>query len=192
MSRTAFYHDERCLWHSTGEAVLFLPVGGWLQPLAGGGHPESPESKRRFKALLDVSGLTDRLDVHSAARVTDEDLLRVHGREYIERFKELSAGKGGEIGEEALFSHGGFEIATLSAGLAKRAVFDVLDGSYRNAYALSRPPGHHALPNEGLGFCLLSNISIAIEAAKAQRRHLVPRPPHHSKRACMTRPTAFE
>src|SRR3712207_7901750 len=54
---TAFYHDERCLWHTTGEAVLFMPVGGWLQPPAGGGHAESPESKRRFKALLDVSGL---------------------------------------------------------------------------------------------------------------------------------------
>jgi acetoin utilization deacetylase AcuC-like enzyme len=165
---TAFYHDERCLWHSTGEAVLFLPVGGWLQPLAGGGHPESPESKRRFKSLMDVSGLSERISLHSAPPATERDLLRVHPASYLERFRELSAGRGGEIGPEALFSHGGFEIATLSAGLAKRAVADVVTGRHRNAYALSRPPGHHCLPDEGMGFCLLANIAIAIESAKAE------------------------
>lgn len=163
---TGFFHDERCLWHSTGEAVLFLPVGGWLQPLAGGGHPESPESKRRLKSLLDVSGLTAQLAVSSAEPADLEDLLRVHTAEYLERFQELSAGRGGEIGPEALFSHGGFEIAALSAGLAKRAVADVLDGVAPNAYSLSRPPGHHCLPDSGMGFCLLANIPVAIEAAK--------------------------
>lgn len=166
---TGLYHDELCLWHSTGEAVLFLPVGGWLQPLAGGGHPESPESKRRLKSLLDVSGLTGELTVSSAVAATVEDLLRVHTADYVERFQALSAGRGGEIGPEALFSHGGFEIASLSAGLAKQAVADVLDGRRRNAYSLSRPPGHHCLPDTGMGFCLLANIPIAIEAAKASR-----------------------
>jgi acetoin utilization deacetylase AcuC-like enzyme len=164
---TGFYHDERCLWHSTGEAVLFLPVGGWLQPLAGGGHPESPESKRRLKSLLDVSGLTGKLAVSTADPALLEDLLRVHTARYVDRFRELSAGRGGEIGPEALFSHGGFEIAALSAGLAKRAVADVLDGTRTNAYALSRPPGHHCLSDSGMGFCLLANIPVAIEAAKA-------------------------
>jgi acetoin utilization deacetylase AcuC-like enzyme len=167
--RTGFYHDELCLWHSTGEAVLFLPVGGWLQPLAGAGHPESPESKRRLKSLLDVSGLTARLAVDTADPATVEDLLRVHTGEYIQRFQALSADRGGEIGPEALFSRGGFEIASLSAGLAKQAVLDVLDGKCPNAFALSRPPGHHCLPDTGMGFCLLANIPIAIEAAKASR-----------------------
>ena len=166
--RTAFYHDERCLWHSTGEAVLFLPVGGWLQPIATGGHPESPESKRRFKALMDVSGLSDQVTVLSASPATDQDLRRVHGRDYLDRFRELSDGRGGEIGPEALFSHGGFEIASLSAGLAKRAVADVVSGRQRNAYSLSRPPGHHCRPDEGMGFCLLANIPIAVESARAE------------------------
>lgn len=167
--RTGFYHDELCLWHSTGEAVLFLPVGGWLQPLAGAGHPESPESKRRLKSLLDVSGLTSRLAVTSADPATVDDLLRVHTDEYIRRFQALSADRGGEIGPEALFSRGGFDIASLSAGLAKQAVLDVVDGNLPSAFALSRPPGHHCLPDTGMGFCLLANIPIAIEAAKASR-----------------------
>lgn len=164
---TAFYYDELCMWHSTGESVLFLPVGGWLQPLASGGHPESPESKRRFKSLLDVSGLSSQLSMRSAPAASDTDLLRVHTLDYIEKFKRLSLSSGGEIGPEALFSQGGFEIAALSAGLAMRAVADVFTGEVNNAYALSRPPGHHALPDQGMGFCLLSNIAIAIEAAKA-------------------------
>jgi acetoin utilization deacetylase AcuC-like enzyme len=91
----------------------------------------------------------------------------VHTSEYVDRFQELSAGRGGEIGPEALFSHGGFEIATLSAGLVKQAVANVLDGALPNAYSLSRPPGHHCLPDSGMGFCLLANIPIAVEAAKA-------------------------
>lgn len=167
-NRTAFYHDELCMWHSTGEAVLFLPLDRWLQPMVSGGHPESPESKRRFKSLLDVSGMSGKLPVLSADPATDEDLHRVHDADYIARFKQLSAASGGEIGPEALFSRGGFEIACLSAGLAKRAVDDVLSGQVRNAYALSRPPGHHCGRDEGMGFCLLANIAIAIEAARAK------------------------
>lgn len=166
--RTAFYHDERCLWHTTGEAVLVMPVGGWLQPPAGGGHAESPETKRRFKALLDVSGLGSEVEQLSAPPATEEDLLRVHTPGYLERFKGSSDSGGGEEGAFAPFGPGSYEIAALSAGLAKRAVSDVLSGESRNAYSLSRPPGHHCLADMAMGFCLLSNIPIAIEAARAQ------------------------
>ena len=166
--KTAFYHDEWCLWHTTGEAVLVLPVGGWLQPSAGGGHAESPETKRRFKALLDVSGLGSEVAQISAPKAEEEDLLRVHTRDYLERFRAASDAGGGEEGLFAPFGPGSYEIAKLSAGLAKRAVSDVLSGTFRNAYSLSRPPGHHCLPDQAMGFCLLANIPVAIEAAKAE------------------------
>lgn len=168
--QTAFFFDERCLWHSTGLHALVLPVGGWVQPPSGGGHAEAPDTKRRMKSLMDVSGLTARLAQRTAPLATTEDLLRVHDATYIQRFKELSDAGGGELGFAAPFGKGSYEIACLSAGLVKSAVDGVLAGSFRNAYALSRPPGHHALRDQGMGFCLLSNISIAVEAAIATRQ----------------------
>ena len=167
MSRTAFYHDEHCYWHTTGETyVSYMPTGDWLQPHASLGHPESPESKRRFKALLDVSGLEAHLDVHSASPATIDALLRIHTQEYLDKLKTLSDHRGGLAGYDAPFGRGSYEIARLSAGLATRAVADVYQGRYRNAYSLNRPPGHHCLPNSGYGFCLLANIAVAIESAR--------------------------
>ena len=164
---TAFYFDEKCLWHTTGEHALILPVGGYIQPPAAGGHAESPESKRRMKSLMDVSGITAQLDLKIADQVLREDMLRVHPASYIDAFKRMSDAGGGNAGIYSPFGEGSFEIAALSAGLARRAVADVLTGVNPNAYALSRPPGHHCLPEQSMGFCLLANIPIAIEAARA-------------------------
>ncbi|SRR5579883_187802 len=168
--KTAFFHDERCLWHSTGLHALVVPIGGWVQPPAGAGHAESPESKRRFKSLMDVSGLTARLDQRTAPPATEDDLLRVHDAGYLRRFKELSDAGGGQLGSEAPFGPGSYEIAKLSAGLLTAAVDGVIRREYRNAYALSRPPGHHCLPAESKGFCLLANIPIAIEAVRQKHQ----------------------
>lgn len=167
-TRTAFYFDEQCLWHSAGLYTLTLPVGGWVQPPAAAGHAESPETKRRLKSLMDVSGLTRQLQVRSAPPASDDDLLRVHGAGYLARFKALSDAGGGELGPHAPIGRGSYEIAKLSAGLALAAVDAVLAGEVNNAYALSRPPGHHCLPDQAMGFCFLSNIAVAVEAAKAK------------------------
>ena len=74
------------------------------------------------------------------------------------------------MGHHTPFAKGGYEIATLSAGLATAAVRAVASGELDNAYSLSRPPGHHCEADKPMGFCLLANISIAIEAARAERR----------------------
>ncbi|MBC6408198.1 MAG: class II histone deacetylase [Rhodobacteraceae bacterium] len=163
---TGFFWDERCFWHSGGNYAFTLPVGGHVQPLAAGGLPENPETKRRLKNLMDVTGLTRDLVVRSAEEVTREDLLRVHPASYLDEFKRLSDAGGGELGRRTPFGQGGYEIAALSAGLAKDAVAAVWTGELENAYALSRPPGHHCLPDFPNGFCLLANVAIAIESAQ--------------------------
>jgi acetoin utilization deacetylase AcuC-like enzyme len=166
---TAFFTDERCFWHGGGNYAFTLPAGGLVQPLAGG-IPENPETKRRLKNLIEVTGLIRDLDTQSADPADWADLARVHPETYLRDFKTLSDAGGGELGLRTPFGRGGFEIAALSAGLVKAALFAVLDGRARNAYALSRPPGHHCLPDFPNGFCLLANIAIAIEAALAAGR----------------------
>ncbi len=165
---TGFFFDERTLWHAGGNYAFTMPIGGLVQPLAAGGLPESPETKRRLKNLMDVTGLTGQLDQRSADEASEEALLRVHPQSYLNEFKRLSDSGGGELGPNAPFATGGYNLAALSAGLAVAAVDAVLSGDLDNAYALSRPPGHHCLPDKPNGFCLLANIAIAIEAAKAK------------------------
>jgi acetoin utilization deacetylase AcuC-like enzyme len=164
---TGFYWDERCFWHGGGNYAGMLPVGGLVQPTATGGLPESPETKRRLMNLMVVTGLDADLVMTGAPAATRADLLRVHPTTYIDAFKAMSDDKGGELGRRTPFGPGGFEIAALSAGLATEALRAVLRGDHANAYALSRPPGHHALPDFPNGFCLLANIAIAIRAAEA-------------------------
>lgn len=167
MNRTGFFFDERCLWHSGGNYAFLAPVGGLVQPLAAGGLPENPETKRRFRNLIAVTGLAEELELRGAEPAGREDVLRVHPGAYVDEFKRLSDAGGGELGLRTPFGPGGYEIAALSAGLVKAALEAVLRGDLRNAYALSRPPGHHCLPDFPNGFCLLNNIAVAIEAARA-------------------------
>ena len=163
---TGLVWHERMMWHDTGSGTSELPSGGWLEP---GEHAESPATKRRLKNLLDATGLSDRLVVLQPREATVDELCRVHTREYVERIEELSAGQGGDAGSEAPFRHGSFPIARLAAGGTITAVDAVLAGTVDNAYALVRPPGHHALPGLGMGFCLFANVAVGIRHAQAAR-----------------------
>jgi acetoin utilization deacetylase AcuC-like enzyme len=164
---TAFYSDERCFWHGGGNYAFTLPVGGLVQPMHAG-LPENPETKRRLKNLIEVTGLSAHLSMRGAEAATDAELARVHPESYLSAFKAMSDAGGGELGLRTPFGRGGYEIAALSAGLATAALRAVLRGDADNAYSLSRPPGHHCLPDFPNGFCLLNNIGIAIRAAQAE------------------------
>lgn len=167
MRNIRFYNDEECMWHSaTTQYAGILPVGKWVQPASNGGLAESPESKRRFKNLIEISSLNDKIPFYKGVSIDEADLLRIHTQAYIDRFKQMSDAGGGElgpIGDATPIGPGSFEIAKMSAGLATAAIQDVWLGRADAAYALSRPPGHHALPDQALGFCLLANIPIGIE-----------------------------
>ena len=165
---TGFFWDERCFWHGGGNYAGMLPVGGLVQPMSSGGLPESPESKRRLMNLMDVTGLAAELDMRHASVASREDLLRVHPASYLEMFKTASDAGGGELGRRTPFGPGGYEMAAQSAGLSIAALEAVLRGELTNAYALSRPPGHHCLPDYPNGFCLFANLALAIQGARAK------------------------
>jgi acetoin utilization deacetylase AcuC-like enzyme len=183
MNKTGFFTSEKCFWHGGGNYAQLVPVGGMVQPIVSGGLPESPETKRRFRNLLDASGLMDELVVRGSDPLTMDQMALVHGRKYLEAFKKLSDANGGELGLRTPFGPGAFEIAGISAGLVFEALQAVLRGQLRNAYALARPPGHHCLPDWPNGFCLLNNIAIAVELARtmglAKRFAIVDWDVHH-------------
>jgi acetoin utilization deacetylase AcuC-like enzyme len=143
-----------------------MPAGLTVEPL---GHIESAASKRRFRNVLEVSGLLDQLVPLKPRSATEAEILRLHTPEYVNRIKSLSAEMGGEAGEETPFGRGSYEIALLSAGGCISAVDAVLDGKVDNAYALVRPPGHHAERDRGRGFCIFGNVALAAMHSRQAR-----------------------
>lgn len=164
--RTGWQFNEIYLWHDTQTFNQFFRPGLQVQP---GEHAEHPETKRRFRNLLDVSGLLEQLTPIKASVAPDEALRRFHTPQYLDQLRLLSAGEGGEISPSTPMGPGSFDIAALAAGGAIAAVDAVLDGDVDNAYALLRPPGHHALADQAMGFCLLGNGAIAVHHARAVR-----------------------
>lgn len=163
--QTALCWHERLMWFDAGTFAGPMPVGGWVEP---GEASENPQAKRRIKNLLDASGFIEKLRVLTPTPATAEDLLRVHPARYLEKVQALSSSYGGQLGASAFIGPGGYELALLSAGAAKAAVEAVMSGLVRNAYAMTRPPGHHAEPETGMGFCVFANIPIAIRHAMAR------------------------
>ena len=162
--QTAFICHESYFWHNAGDGALFEPAGGYLQ---ANGSVESPESKRRFKNLLEKSGLIDQLAQIKPVPATEEQLEYFHTQRHIENVKQLSNGSGGDCGDSAIVGRGSYEIAKLAAGGAITAVKTVVESDIiDNAYVLTRPPGHHAMADMGMGFCLFNNAVIAARYAQ--------------------------
>lgn len=163
---TAFIWDESYFWHNAGVGALFEPAGGYIQEY---GSVESPESKRRVKNLLERSGLMRQLVQIKPLPATDEQLQYFHTKRHIENVKQLSQTAGGDCGDSAMVGRGSYEIAKLSAGGAIEAVKTVAESDTINtAYALTRPPGHHAEADQGMGFCIFNNIVIAARYAQKE------------------------
>ncbi|WP_275287963.1 class II histone deacetylase [Halomonas elongata] len=134
-----------------------------------GANYDRPEVKRRFYNLLKKSGITDSLMSLTPRQADDEDILRVHSEEYLRWLKQENKKSSAYAGPGAVFSGGDFAIARLSAGGTIAAVRSVIEGQVGNAFALVRPPGHHAETSRGAGFCVLNNVAMAARYAQFVR-----------------------
>jgi acetoin utilization deacetylase AcuC-like enzyme len=139
----------------------------YLEHNPGWEHPERPQ---RLEAIVDglkKAGLWDSRDVKVIAPkpASRKDIELVHDPEYVSLVEKLSASQSPLDGDTPTH-HNTFEIALLSAGGAIEAGKLVTSGDFKNAFALLRPPGHHAFKGHGGGFCYFNNMAIMVESLK--------------------------
>jgi acetoin utilization deacetylase AcuC-like enzyme len=161
--RTAYVWDELCFWHDPGNYALMAKPGGYIEPY--GRHIENPDPKRRMHQLLLRSGLLSEFTVLPARDATVDELASLHTREYIARVRQTAQAGGGELGVGAPITSNGWGAALRSAGAALAATDAIFSGAANVAYALTRPPGHHAEPHRGMGFCVFANAALAMQHA---------------------------
>lgn len=147
---TLLYMDEKFLLHDTGD------------------HPECPMRLKRVHARLQKSDLLSQVTQVETVRARDADLTAVHSADHLQAVREFVEAGGGRIESDTVVSPDSADVAWLAAGTGLDATKRVIAGDDRQALCLVRPPGHHALPDKPMGFCLLSNVSIAARAAVQQ------------------------
>ncbi len=155
---TGFVFHEIYLWHSTGSSAGVMPYGLPVEPYEPAEHPDA---KRRIRNLLEVSGLLERLVPIRPRAAKDDEILRFHTQAHLDRIRALNDSPAADAGVFTPMGRGSFDIAALAAGGVIAAVDAVLDAHVENAYALVRPPGHHAMPELAMGFCIFGNGAIA-------------------------------
>lgn len=128
-------------------------------------HPENSGRLVSTMQTLEQSGILERLVAIPAADVPPSVLTAVHGPLYVDLIRRRSEGGGGWLDLDTYVSRGSYAAALRAVGAVREAMLAVLRGEVDNAFALVRPPGHHALPGRGMGFCLLNNVAVAARDA---------------------------
>ena len=136
----------------------------------GWGHPEHVGRLRAIpRALRDDAELFMRIQHVESRHATPEELALAHDPAYVEQVRSLAESGGGRLDADTVASEGSWDAATAAAG----AVLDGVDFAFgegpRRSFCAVRPPGHHALRNRGMGFCLFGNVALGAHYAK--RRH---------------------
>ncbi len=147
---TLLYADPLFLEHRTGR------------------HPERPERLEQITAQLRRTGLDQQCRTPTWEPVSDERLAHVHSLDYARSVAVFAAEGGGRIEADTVVSPRSHEVALMAAGAVADAVARVVAGEDKQALCLVRPPGHHALRDAAMGFCLFNNVAVGASVATAE------------------------
>jgi len=145
--RVAVLYSEKFLDHDTGK-----------------GHPESPDRLRAIRKRLAEGALVGKLNRPEFKAAEPDEVQAVHSAAYVKLVKEtVEGGKRALPTGDTPVSAASFDAAMLAAGAAIAATDEVMAGRATSAFALVRPPGHHASREKGMGFCVFNNVAIAAQ-----------------------------
>ncbi len=148
--KVGFVYDPVYLEHDTGQHV---------------------ENARRLEAIishLEQTGLRQQLVSLEPRAASVEELSSVHHKQHIAHIQDVAQRGGGWLDADTVMSSGSYKAALYAAGGAIRATEAVMSGEVGSAFALVRPPGHHATSQRAMGFCLFNNVAVATEYALAR------------------------
>lgn len=130
-----------------------------------GNHPENSDRLDAIEQAVRENRLDDRVVRLPGRLATVDEIAAIHARSYIQDVEAIAQRGGGRLDVDTLISPGSYRAALAAAGCTISAVDAVLGGRAHAAFAVVRPPGHHARPWRGMGFCLFNNTAIAVHHA---------------------------
>ena len=150
------YYSPNFLNHETGP------------PYSTTQHPENATRLRHVASRLEETGLMARCDVVDFAPAEDALIGQIHDSDHMQVLADLASQGGGRVDADTVLSPASWEVARLAAGAVCQATREVVAGNTRQAFCAVRPPGHHALADRAMGFCLVNHIAVAARMATIQ------------------------
>ena len=131
-----------------------------------GPHPETSQRLSATMAYLKRKGWLNKATLIEPRPASVDEIAYIHSREHIESVRKVAEDGGGYLDADTPVSGKSYEVALYAAGGVLTAVDKVISARNSNALCLIRPPGHHARPEYGMGFCLFNNVAIAARYAQ--------------------------